>query len=98
MADCGRRSRSAATGGPRMAGWEHLIDRGVPAERSLILRYHRAFSQLRYDMPVELADLEACSLSEGARVVPVEPVDGARVYVCDETSVMETGTYKDLDA
>jgi threonine synthase len=81
-----------------MAGWEHLIDCAVPAERSLILRYHRAFSQLGHDLPVELADLEACSLREGARVVPLGPVGGAHVYVCDETSVMETGTYKDLDA
>ncbi len=81
-----------------MASWEHLIAHGVPADRSLLLRYHEASAQLRYELPVGLADLEACSLREGARVVPVDPVAGVRVYVCDETSAMETGTYKDLDA
>jgi len=81
-----------------MPAWKHLINDKAAADRSLLLRYFPVFAQLGFDVPVGLADLEVCSLGEGARLVPVGPVSGVRISVCDETSAMATGTYKDLDA
>ena len=81
-----------------MSKWEHLINKDVAADRSLLLRYFKVFSQLRSDIPVGLAELETCSVLEGARIVPVDAIGGVRIYICDETSAMATGTYKDLDA
>lgn len=78
--------------------WNDLIDPAVPADRSLLLRYWRVFSTLKLLIPVDRNYLSACSIREGARMAPVTEHRGVRIYVCDETTAMSTGTYKDLDA
>lgn len=73
--------------------WRALIDRRYAASRSLLLRYHQVLPALGVE--VTLADLERCSLAEGARCFALA---GGEVIVCDESSGMCTGTYKALDA
>lgn len=78
--------------------WHSLIDARYPAERSVLLRYHRAIPWMDPAIDVGLPDVEACSIAEGARVFPLARHRGVEILVCDESSLMATGTYKDLDA
>jgi threonine synthase len=78
--------------------WQALIDERYPALRSLLLRYHRVLTKLDLGVVVEHPDLEACSIAEGARTFPLAEYRGVEIRVCDESSAMATGTYKDLDA
>lgn len=78
--------------------WTSLIDERYPAERSLLLRYHRALGWLDPSLGVGLPELSAQSAAEGARVLTLAEHRGVEIRACDESSLMATGTYKDLDA
>lgn len=74
------------------------VDEGVAAEHSLLLRYHRVLPKSQLDVAVSKEDLAASSISEGARIIPLAHYRGVDIWLCDESSLMATGTYKDLDA
>lgn len=80
---------------PRLAA---MIDEGVQREESLLRRYFRIFETIGPHPPVGREALERACLSEGSRVFEPAEASGVRILVCDESSLMETGTYKDLDA
>ncbi len=77
--------------------WRGLVDDRYPSERSLLLRYWRALD-LAGVPRIGPAQLEAVSVAEGARVVPLGEHRGVEILVCDESTLMASGTYKDLDA
>jgi threonine synthase len=74
------------------------IDDNTPAERSLLLRYHPVILEQGQSLPVSREDLAASSIAEGACLYPLAHYMGVDIWVCDESSLMATGTYKDLDA
>ncbi len=78
--------------------WRSLIDTRYAASRSVLLRYHRVLALPELGVDVDLAELERCSLGEGATTFALAGRGGAEVVVCDESSRMSTGTYKALDA
>jgi len=78
--------------------WKTLVDERYPAERSLLLRYHRVLERLDSRIEIPLPELEACSITEGATISFLAEHRGVEIQVCDESSLMTTGTYKDLDA
>lgn len=77
---------------------QNLINDGVTADHSLILRYHPILPETLSDVAVTNDDLSASSIAEGARIFPLAQYRGAEIWACDESSLMATGTYKDLDA
>jgi threonine synthase len=78
--------------------WHDLVDTRHPAAQSLLLRYSRALALVGLDPLPPLATLEAVSLGEGARVLPLGAHEEVELLVCDESSGMASGTYKALDA
>lgn len=80
------------------SSWRDLVDARYPGERSLLLRYWRALAFVGLEPSLPLATLEAVSLGEGARVLPLGQHDEVELLVCDESSGMASGTYKALDA
>jgi len=74
------------------------VDEDTAAEQSLILRYHHVLPKQHLNIPLSKEDLLASSISEGARIFPLTQYRGVDIWVCDESSLMATGTYKDLDA
>lgn len=64
----------------------------------MLLRYHRVLELPEFGVDVDLAQLERCSLGEGATTFALAGRGGAEVVVCDESTRMATGTYKALDA
>lgn len=78
--------------------WRELVDEGWPAERSVLLRYWRALALVGLVPAPSLAELEAVSLGEGARVLPLGEHGEVDLWVQDESSGMASGTYKALDA
>jgi threonine synthase len=83
---------------PPEDGFGALVDESIAAEQSLLLRYHLVLSQLHPDIAVSKEDLTASSIREGARIFRLTQYRGVDILVCDESSLMATGTYKDLDA
>lgn len=81
-----------------MQAWAQLVDHSVATDTSISQRYLPALKKLLPDVPLTAAELKSCSIQEGSRVAAVETGYGPPIYICDETSGMETGTYKDLDA
>jgi len=77
---------------------QNLINDGTPADHSLILRYHAILPKILPDGAVTNEDLTMSSLAEGARIFPLAQYRGVDIWACDESSLMATGTYKDLDA
>ena len=77
---------------------EAYVDESAAAERSLLLRYHPVLSEQGQNIDISKEDIDASSLSEGARIFPLAQFRGVEIWVCDESSLMATGTYKDLDA
>jgi len=75
-----------------------FVDTSVAWDQSLILRYHRVFRLLDLQIAATAEDFRAASISEGARVVPFREHEGVQILLADESSLMATGTYKDLDA
>lgn len=80
------------------ASWSSLIDPRHPPEDALLLRYAPILSRLDLGVAVSADDLAGASLGEGAVVRPLTEYGGVEVVLCDESSLMPTGTYKDLDA
>ncbi|MBL9037366.1 MAG: pyridoxal-phosphate dependent enzyme [Archangium sp.] len=81
-----------------MPDWNSLIDQEFSAERSLLLRYHRVFDKLDLQIAINREDAVAASIAEGARISKLAEYKGVEILLCDESSLMATGTYKDLDA
>ena len=75
-----------------------LVDGSIAAEQSLLLRYHSVLPRLHPDIAVSKEALAASSIREGARIFRLAQYRGVEILVCDESSLMATGTYKDLDA
>jgi len=78
--------------------FERAIDRGCPADRSVVLRYRKACRL--WDGPATDALeplLPRTSLGEGMRVVPLFVHRGVTVDVLDSTSLMATHTHKSVD-
>jgi threonine synthase len=80
------------------SSWESLVDGRYSAEQSLVLRYAPALNHLDLGVTLTPDTIEACSVREGARSFQLTDYRGVEVHVCDESSLMATGTYKDLDA
>lgn len=80
------------------SAWRDLVDERWPAERSVLLRYWQALALVGLQPAPSLAELEAVSLGEGARVLPLGEHGEVDLWVQDETSGMASGTYKALDA
>lgn len=74
------------------------VDDDTTPEQSLLLRYHLILPQQQPNISVSKESLAASSISEGARIFPLVQYRGVDIWVCDESSLMATGTYKDLDA
>jgi hypothetical protein len=64
----------------------------------LLLRYFPLLRELGYLPGLELEELEGASIAEGAICRFLVEHRGVEIIVCDESSHMTTGTYKDLDA
>jgi hypothetical protein len=75
-----------------------LIDETIPAERSILRRYWRVTQALGLAPRLSDAQLAGASLNEGIRLSRSAQHRGVEIVLCDESSCMETGTYKDLDA
>lgn len=78
--------------------WRGWLDATVPAGRSLLLRGFPLLRTLGFFPPVSIENLQATSLGEGAHYRRLVEHQGVTVFLCDESSAMTTGTYKDLDA
>lgn len=78
--------------------WHELVDESISADRSLLLRYRAVLALLEDESRAEDQALAETSLGEGARVFEFARHRGVEILVCDESSLMRTGTYKDLDA
>ena len=78
--------------------WHELVDERHAADQSLLLRYWRALELVGLRPVPTLESLRAASLGEGARVLPLRSHRDVELLVCDETSLMSSGTYKALDA
>jgi threonine synthase len=74
------------------------VDEAISPEQSLLLRYHRVLPLLQLGLDVPKEDIVNSSIAEGARIFPLSQYQGVDILVCDESSLMATGTYKDLDA
>ncbi len=82
----------------RQSPWRTWLDETVPAQRSVLLRGYPLLRTLQLFPPVCHQDLVASSLGEGAHYRRLVEHQGVTVFLCDESSAMTTGTYKDLDA
>lgn len=80
------------------SSWRDLVDPRHGSDRSVLLRYWKALALVGLEPMPPLSALEAASLGEGARVLPLRPYCDVELRVCDETSAMASGTYKALDA
>lgn len=80
------------------ATWRRLVDERVPARDSLLRRYWRGLELLDLGVTVSEQQVARASLREGAQVIQLGRHRGVEIDVCDESSLMTTGTYKDLDA
>jgi hypothetical protein len=80
------------------ASWEDLIDPTVPARHSILRRYAPSMSWLRLGLRLSKEALALASVQEGAELYTLAMYRGVKIVVCDESSFMLTGTYKDLDA
>jgi threonine synthase len=78
--------------------WHELVDARHDRERSVLLRYWKALALVGLAPALPLAALEAVSLGEGARVLPLGEHGEVELQVADESSGMASGTYKALDA
>jgi threonine synthase len=78
--------------------FERAIDRGCPADRSVVIRYRKA-CRLWDDPSTDSVEalLPRTSLGEGMRVVPLFVYRGVTVEVLDSTSLMATHTHKSVD-
>lgn len=74
------------------------IDAQIPTTHSLIKRYRGIFAAAESGFGFEPRNLETVSITEGVVIRLIENLSGVRVLVCDESTNMSTGTYKDLDA
>lgn len=69
------------------------IDEEYAPELSAVLRYHPEL----FTGVLGLDNLREVSLREGFRIIPLEPFQGVEIFVLDESTGMQTGTYKSLD-
>ncbi len=81
------------------AGFERCVDGAAGTDASIVLRYRNA---VRFDDPEERdrairKRLPACSIREGARILPLFSYRDVAVHVLDETTSMETGSIKSID-
>ena len=76
----------------------NFADERFSGETSILLRYAGMFDVLGYSVGLTADELEPFSISEGARVLELAEYRGVRLLLNDETSLMATGTYKDIDA
>jgi hypothetical protein len=90
--------RNASIATVPITDWRSLVGASVSAETSLLLRYYGVFDTLGLQDLVGEEDLTACSLREGARIFTLGKYKGVEIALCDESTLMATGTYKDLDA
>jgi threonine synthase len=88
---------SGMRGGP---AFDAGVDRGVPAEESIIRRYRALLApELARSVPgLGPEHLASASLREGARVLAPLEHEGVSIALLDETSLMASGTFKSLDA
>jgi threonine synthase len=78
--------------------WKKFVNPCISAESSLILRYARILELTGLADEIDISDLQAASIAEGAKIFPLAVYKGVEIFVNDESSHMATGTYKDLDA
>lgn len=78
--------------------WKQLIEPSQSAQKSIVKRYHRVLNHLDLNVELELDTVAQCSLEEGVQMFLLERYKGVDIFVLDESSLMTTGTYKDLDA
>jgi threonine synthase len=79
--------------------FERAIDRGCPADRSVVLRY-RDVCRLSEDAAVDQklkAQLARTSLAEGLRVIRLLTYRGVEIEILDATSLMASRTHKSID-
>jgi threonine synthase len=75
-----------------------FVNEDTAAEVSLLLRYYPVLRELYPEIQVSKANIVTSSISEGARLFFLAEYGGVEIWVCDESSLMATGSYKDLDA
>lgn len=75
------------------AGFRKYIDEIFPREESIVLRYHPAISS----HSLFLSGLKETSLNEGVRFFKLLTYKGVDIFLLDETTLMQTGTYKSID-
>lgn len=76
----------------------HAAGRETHAAESILVRHWPMVERLGFAGAISRAAIGRASLAEGMRLVPVGEHRGVQIVLCDESSAMETGTYKDLDA
>lgn len=76
-----------------MKSFNTFIDQKYPAEQSIIMRYHRSGITKLSEQ-----ELKPISLKEGERIFYLMDHRGVPVYILDETTLMETGTFEALVA
>lgn len=74
------------------------VDEAVSAQSSVPLRYLPMLDLFGEAPTIDAQTVRNCSISEGARIMPLCRYQSVEIVVCDETSLMHTGTYKDIDA
>ncbi len=74
------------------------IDRKIPAETSIVLRYRNAFTFGTEEEDARFKDLlKSTSIREGARIFSLMTYKGVEIFALDETSLMHTNTLKSID-
>jgi hypothetical protein len=72
--------------------FETFIEEENPSDQSLLLRYHKVLPLMQLGINITKADLAKSSISEGAQIFPLIEYQGVEILVCDESSLMATGT------
>lgn len=73
--------------------FKKYLDKTFSKERSVVLRYHPAICSDSLD----LSDLKETSIREGVRFLKLATFKGVDIFLLDETTLMQTGTYKSID-
>lgn len=76
-----------------IGSFKKYLDETFTAEKSIVLRYHPVICS----DSLTLNDLKETSLSEGVRLFKLATYKGVDIFLLDETTLMQTGTYKSID-
>lgn len=77
----------------RPGEFKKYIDEGYPREKSIVLRYHPAICP----GSLSLNGLKEASIMEGVKFFKLCTHKGVDIFLLDETTLMQTGTYKSID-